>query len=326
MDSMRQNVWLDCDPGHDDAFALCLAAYHPHVKLLGISTVHGNQNIQKTTQNAVNFRHCIGKPDIDIYEGQPRPLLRPPVQCPEIHGESGLEGFQFPSPSRGASDGKAVLKMFEAIDNAEGGTTIVVTGCQTNVALLMTLFPEIKSKINKIVFMGGAIGLGNTGPVMEFNIQIDPEAAAIVLQSGVECWMVPLEVTHTALVTADIITKVEELSPQFCQMLKGLLLFFADTYRNVFGFSDPPLHDPCAVFCAVSPEDFVWEMTRVDVETSGVLTAGQTVVDRFNFGKKSSNVHLCTSMDVEKFWGIMFEALRAADAASPLNETKNKNS
>jgi inosine-uridine nucleoside N-ribohydrolase len=141
----------------------------------------------------------------------------------------------------------------------------VATGCLTNFALLLSVFPEIKQKIEKIVLLGGAVGIGNISPCAEFNILIDPEAAKIVFDSGVEIVMVPIEVTHTALVTPSVISRVKALDSPFGQLCVDLLNFFGETYKRVFYFDFPPLHDPLAVAYVIEPSLFVTRHLRVDI-------------------------------------------------------------
>ncbi len=214
------------------------------------------------------------------------------------------------------------------------------TGALTNAALLVSVFPELVPLLS-IVFMGGAMGAGNTGPVAEFNIQTDPEAASIVMDCGAEVLMVPLEVTHTALVTPAVLARIRsgggsaaaesdatalapaappsEAASRFRRIICELLLFFAASYKRVFSFDSPPLHDPCAVAAALRPELFTLRRMRVDVETVSPLSAGQTVCDVWGHSALPPNVVVATAMDVPAFWALMQAALDAADARSPLN-------
>lgn len=218
----RVPIWLDCDPGHDDAMALLLAGYSPRLRLLGVSTVHGNQSVDKTTHNALRWMHACGLAYVPVVAGASRPLLRPPIHCPDIHGESGLDSFgatavewpPLPSDRRPVAS-KAVSYTYHCVHNHRASTgekaTLVATGALTNVALLLSVYPEIRDDLECIVVMGGSTGRGNTGAVAEFNLQIDPEAAAIVFNSAahkVPLVMVPLDVTHTALVTHDVLMAV----------------------------------------------------------------------------------------------------------------------
>mmetsp|Transcript_39642 Transcript_39642/g.113047 ORF Transcript_39642/g.113047 Transcript_39642/m.113047 type:complete len:169 (-) Transcript_39642:93-599(-) len=167
--------------------------------------------------------------------------------------------------------------------------------------------------------MGGAMGLGNTGPVMEWNIQIDPEAAHIVFESGLDVWMVPLEVTHKALLTQEHLQTIKQMGGPFSSCCVSLLTFFSSTYSRVFAFDQPPLHDPCAMWCAISKgKGFTHKKIRVDIEMASSLTAGQTVCDFFNLTHKTPNVQVCTDMDLQEFWRVMLEAVRRAAERSPL--------
>ena len=204
---------------------------------------------------------------------------------------------------------------------------LVATGALTNVALLFSVYPELAGAV-EVVLMGGALGKGNTGPVAEFNIQCDPEAARIVFESGANLTMVPLEVTHTALVTPEVRERLlgnpatSGRSPsRFRRLVDELMRFFADTYKEVFDFEDPPLHDPCAVAYAVAPEMFETRDLRVDVECGSELCAGQTVVDWWRQSpEKPINCRVCVKMDVGKFWDAMCEAVDNANVACPLRD------
>lgn len=262
--------------------------------------------------------------------GQGKALMRPPLHCPQIHGESGLDGPYggpvLPPATHSALPGKAVIVMADAIRErflqGDGNVKVqlVATGALTNIALLIILFPEIVDMI-EIVLMGGALGVGNTGPVVEFNIQTDPEAAHVVFESGAPLTMVPLEVTHTALATPEVLARINNPPDHpFLELIIELLMFFAETYKRVFRFEHPPLHDPCAVAYVIAPELFKVEHVRVDVETCSPLSAGQTVVDVWGSSGKAPNANVCMEMEVDKFWDLMVDAIHAAALASPLRE------
>lgn len=256
----------------------------------------------------------------EVYPGAAKPLSRPRRNCPEIHGASGLDGPDIPHAPRNPNDEKAVIAMARAIKTSGTETQsvyLVATGALTNVALLLSLFPELVPFV-KVVIMGGAMGKGNTNPVAEFNIQCDPEAAHIVFESGADVTMVPLEVTHTALVTPEVRAALMGTGSRFCRLVDELLQFFADTYRDVFQFDDPPLHDPCAVFYVLQPDLFNSKLLRVDVETSSPLSAGQTICDVWHQSNKPPNVRVCTEMNVPRFWEEMVAAVRRADSVCPL--------
>lgn len=317
---VRRPVWLDCDPGHDDAFALLLAGHHASLELLGVSTVAGNQTLDNVTRNALRVLHCGGLGAVRVAKGAAKPLLGPPKTCPEIHGESGLDGPEVPCATREPEAAAAITVMAEAIKGAakQGERVVLVcTGALTNAALLLAVYPELVEVV-EVVFMGGALGQGNTGPVQEFNIMIDPHAAQMVLQAGCPVTMVPLEVTHTVLVTPGVLDRVGTASP-FRQLMSSLLTFFAESYSKVFGFRDPPLHDPVAVAYVVAPHLFQTRRLRVDVECASPLSFGQTVCDVWAQSGNAPNCTVATAVDVEGFWDLQHAAIAAADAASPMN-------
>ena len=231
--------------------------------------------------------------------------------------------------------------MFRAIEafhqRTQQRVTLVATGALTNVALLMTLYEDkgLYDYLEAVVIMGGAIGAGNTNPSAEFNMEVDPEAAAIVFDrcrgGANSCGalapslvMVPIEVTHTALVTRGVLDTLRSRMPgpsPFCAMAEALLAFFADTYRSVFEMPDPPLHDPCAIAYVIAPELFTTRHCHVAIETASALSSGQTVVDLLNIGRWSEaqkNCTVATHMDVGQFWELMVDALVAADAKGVL--------
>ena len=184
---------------------------------------------------------------------------------------------------------------------------------KTNVAILLTVYPELKDTI-EVIFMGGAYGLGNTGPVSEFNVQIDPEAAKVVFNSGAKVTMIPLEVTHTALATKEVVASIrQDGKSKLRNALCELLYFFKDSYKSYFGFDDPPLHDPCAVAYVIDPKLFEVEHIRVDVETGSELCAGQTVCDRHNLKGKERNAHVAYAMKVDAFWDLILKAIDRAE-------------
>ncbi|KAI1908465.1 Uridine nucleosidase 1 [Ophidiomyces ophidiicola] len=279
----RIPLWLDCDPGHDDAFAILLAAHHPHLHLLGITTVHGNSSQANTTINAGSILESIGRPDIPVYPGSEKPFCRKAVHAPDIHGCSGIDGTDLlPIPSIPAvRDINPILAMRNALLAQPKDTAwVVATGTLTNVALLFAAFPEVAEHVRGVSIMGGAIGggfssvpiskkpgdadrIGNITPYAEFNIYADPEAARSVLTSPIvapKTTLVTLDLTHQVLATQKIQSLIlatesgDGSEPSVLRrMLHALLLFFANTYQTVFGLdTGPPLHDPVSVAVLLS--------------------------------------------------------------------------
>ncbi|TVY47688.1 Uridine nucleosidase [Lachnellula occidentalis] len=274
-------IWLDCDPGHDDAFAILLSVHHPHLNLLGISTVHGNSSLPHTTRNALSLLTAMGTPNIPVYSGASESLTRPAVHAPAIHGESGLDGTSLlPIPLAQPMDEPAVQAMARALLSTAPQTAwLVATGSLTNIALLFSSHPELASHIKGLSIMGGAIGddftsapmgrvsgeeavrIGNWSAWAEFNVLVDPEAASQLFSNPVlskKTTLMPLDVTHLCLATPDVqnlllwgkdgVRNGNEGKTILRRMLTDLLLFFAKTYAEVFGITaGPPLHDPLAV-------------------------------------------------------------------------------
>lgn len=306
---MTHKIILDCDPGHDDAIAILLAAHHPDIELLAITTVAGNQSIEKTTLNALKVCSLAGIRDVPVAMGMERPLVRPAKHAPDIHGESGLDGPHMPEPDIELAPQHAVELLIELLLNSDGDITLVPTGPLTNIAAAMRRAPAILPKIAAISLMGGAIGLGNVTPAAEFNIHTDPEAAAIVFSCGRPITMCPLEVTHQALATEEILACLREVQRPIATFAADLLDFFAGRYRDVFGFPAAPVHDPCAVAAVVDPAILHAHDMRVEIETTGEWTAGRTVCDVYDTQGKAPNARVGYALEVERFWDMVVSTI-----------------
>ncbi|KAJ2857628.1 Uridine nucleosidase 1 [Coemansia erecta] len=323
--SSKIPMWLDCDVGHDDAMALILAAYHPSIKLLGVSSVSGNSSIENTTANAIRVIQAAGIKGIKVYRGAAKPLIKNIVQASDIHGVSGLDGTDLlPIPDYNAyldKDTNAVNAMRQAIMISDVPVSIAAVGPLTNIALLVSVYPEVIPRIKTLSIMGGSMGVGNVTAAAEFNIFCDPEAAHIVIHSGIEhIALVPLDVTHTVVASKDIIARInkEVPVPMFAQLISELLLFFSSMYANVFGILDgPPLHDPIAVAYLFMRDAFTEKKIRVDVDCTNGHGSGRTFCDIFGKTKLPSNCWLTTSVDIDRFWDQMLDALIAASKQSP---------
>ncbi|MBO0781693.1 MAG: nucleoside hydrolase [Ktedonobacteraceae bacterium] len=310
---MKQKIILDCDPGHDDAIALLLAARHPALELLAVTTVAGNQSLEKTTRNALKVCALAGIRDIPVARGMERPLVRPPRYAADIHGESGLDGPQIPETDLEPVTQHAVDLLIDLLLASDGDIVLVPTGPLTNIAAAIRREPAIVSKIQAISLMGGAMGLGNTTPGAEFNIWCDPEAAAIVFGCGRPITMVPLEVTHQALATGEIIERLRASGRRVAGIVADLLLFFAATYRDVFGFDAPPVHDPCAVAAVIDPTIVEARPMRVEIEMASEWCDGRTVCDVYNTGKREPNARVGYGLDNARFWDLVLETIISYD-------------
>src|SRR5438067_5882917 len=250
---MKHKIILDCDPGHDDAIAILLAAHHPDIDLLAITTVAGNQSLDKTTLNALKVCSLANIRDVPVARGMDRPLVRPARDAANIHGASGMDGPDVPEPDIEPVAQHGVDLLIDMLMNSDGDITIVPTGPLTNIATAIRRQPAILPRINAISLMGGAIGVGNRMPAAEFNLWADPDAGAIALDCCRAPTMSPLEVTHQALATGEVLDRLRAANRPVANFVVDLLTFFGDTYRNVFGFPAPPLHDPCAVAAVIEP-------------------------------------------------------------------------
>src|SRR5437588_3529688 len=306
---MKHKIILDCDPGHDDAIAILLAAHHPEIDLLAITTVAGNQSLEKTTHNALKVCALANIRDVPVARGMDRPLVRPARFAPEIHGESGMDGPDIPEPDIDPVPQHAVDLIVEKLLNSDGDITLVPTGPLTNIAAAMRHEPAILPKIKAISLMGGAIGVGNRMPAAEFNIWADPEAAAIVFDCGRPITMSPLEVTHQALATDEILDHLRAANRPVATFVADLLIFFGDSYRNVFGFPAPPVHDPCAVAAVIDPDIFCAHSIRVEIETRGEWTTGRTVCDVYGVSGKQPNARVGYALDVPRFWEMLISTI-----------------
>ncbi|GER82979.1 MAG: nucleoside hydrolase [Thermogemmatispora sp.] len=304
----KQKIILDCDPGHDDAIALLLAARHPGLELLAITTVAGNQTLEKTTRNALSVCTLAHIRDVPVARGMAQPLVREARYASDIHGESGLDGPALPQPEREAVPEHAVDLIIDLVRSTDD-VVLVATGPLTNVASAITREPAILSRLKGLYLMGGAIGLGNVSPAAEFNIYFDPEAAAIVFNSGCPITMIPLEVTHQALATPAILERLRALGRPVPSFVCQLLEFFGNTYRQVFGFTAPPVHDPCAVAALIDPTLVSQHSMYVAIETRGEYTLGRTVCDVYGVLGRRANACVGYGLDAPRFWELLIETL-----------------
>jgi inosine-uridine nucleoside N-ribohydrolase len=305
----RQRVVLDCDPGHDDAIAILLAAHAPNLKLEAITTVAGNQTVDKTSRNALRVCTVAGIRDVPIAAGMDRPLVREQHTAPAIHGESGLDGPTLPEPDIELAPIHAVDLLIDLLRASDGDLTIIATGPLTNLATAIRREPRIVPKIQRIVLMGGAIGLGNWTPAAEFNIYVDPEAAHVAFTCGRPVTMVPLEVTHQAQATPQIRERIRALETPVATMVDDMLGFFEDQYRKVFGFAGAPVHDPCAVAHVIDPTLLRTKPMHVAIELHGEHTVGRTVCDVHGILEKQPNAEVAQEIDVPRFWDLLIRTL-----------------
>ncbi len=304
-----RKIIMDCDPGHDDAIAIVLAAAQPELDILAITTVSGNAEIEKTTDNALKICDLVSLTDVIVSKGASEPLVRLRETAPGIHGDSGLDGPELPAPSRSWSEEHGADTIIRLVKESNEPVTILPTGPLTNVALALTKAPEIKENIEEIVLMGGGT-FGNWTPSAEFNIWADPEAARKVFESGIPTVVMGLDITHQALATKEVIEQVNQIDNRVANIVSELLVFFASTYKEMFDFDGAPVHDVLTVAYLVAPELFTMKDVNIAVETKGEFTAGTTLVDLHGVTGREVNAKFGVELDVDGFWKLMIEALR----------------
>ena len=322
-----QRIILDCDPGHDDAIALLLAARSPALRLEAVTTVAGNASVENTARNALRICALAGIVDVPVAAGMDRPLVRALHTAPSIHGATGLDGPALSEPNRPLASLHAVDLIVERAlaESEEGGLTIVATGPLTNVAMALRREPRIIPRLRGIVLMGGAIGLGNWTPAAEFNIFVDPEAAHVVFTAGCPVTMIGLDVTHQVLATPAVRERIRALGPPVASVVDELLGYFAGTYREVFGFEAPPLHDPCAVAAVIDPSLVRTQPMHVDIELRGEHTAGRTVCDVHGVTGQPANAQVAVGIEVERFWDLLIATLaRYGPSAAPARARRTR--
>ncbi len=346
-----QKVFLDCDPGIDDAFAIVFACGHPGLDLCGVATVAGNVSLARTTANALAVLEFAGRPEVPVAAGSARPLLRPPVAARQVHGESGLGGARLPGAQGGPADEHAIDLLIDTVSASPGEVALVATGPLTNIALAVRRHPRLVSQVADFVIMGGSATRGNVTPAAEFNIASDPEAAAMVFGAGWRVTMVGLDVTRQARATGAVRERMRGLGRLGRDLLlPGLGGYYGDKAAParpgpgdetaparpgpgdeaapaLLGPGDeatpgvaggaggsPPVHDVCALALVAEPGLFGCLPARVEVETAGQLTSGMTVTD-FRAAGEACNALVATTIDVAGFWDLVLATYARVPAA-----------
>lgn len=310
-------VIIDCDPGHDDAMAILWALAYPEIQIKGVTTVAGNQTLDKVTNNAIKVLTKARRMDIPVARGASRPLIRNLTVGGEVvHGESGLEGPVLPECGFEPSELNAVELMIKIIEESKEKITLIPIGPLTNIASLFILRPDLKEKIERISLMGGGAYMGNWTPAAEYNIWADPEAAKIVFNSGLPIIMAGLDVTHKAYITREENENLRAQGNEISIFAAELIDYFSKYHYEVEGFPGCTMHDPTAIAALIYPEIFKSITCNVDVETQGELTVGMTVVDTMGykekiFGEKViKNTTVLLDVDREKYVELFFEAMK----------------
>ncbi|WP_323703167.1 nucleoside hydrolase [Mammaliicoccus sp. Dog046] len=308
----NRKIIMDCDPGHDDAIALIIAgAETSPLDIVAVTTVAGNQSVDKNTRNALNVLDIMQRGDIPVSTGADRPLIKESAFAESIHGETGLDGPQLPkNPKLKATGNHGVKVIVDEVLNSDEPITIVATGPLTNVAMALIQEPKIAENIQEIVIMGGGT-FGNWTPTAEFNIWVDGEAAKKVFNSGVPVVVFGLDVTHQLLGNDTIIERFNQINNPVSQFVVELLKFFKSTYKEQFDMDGGPIHDACTILYLLNPKIFTLQHTYIQIENQSPLTYGTMSVDLNHTYHQEPNAHFATAVDIELAWNTMEKALRS---------------
>ncbi|WP_370211075.1 nucleoside hydrolase [Roseovarius sp.] len=308
----REKIIIDTDPGQDDAVAILLALASPEeIDLLAITCVAGNVPLALTARNARMVCELAGRPDIPVFAGCDRPLGRALVTAEHVHGKTGLDGPDLPEPTVPLQDVHAVDHIIACLRDHDPGTvTLCPLGPLTNIATALQKAPDIVPRIRRIVLMGGAyFAVGNVTPAAEFNIHVDPQAADIVLQSGIDITMVPLDLTHKALVTESRNAAFRALGTPVGIAVAQMTEFFERYDRETYGSPGAPLHDPCVIAYLLRPDLFSGRHVIVEIETTSELTMGMSVADWWGVTARAPNALFLGDIDADGFFSLLTERL-----------------
>ena len=303
----KPKIILDCDPGHDDAIAILLAARH--TELLGVTTVNGNVGLELTTYNALITTQLLDV-DVPVYRGANAPLVAEPLHAPDIHGETGLGGPELPPLTRELAGDDAVSYLIDTVRQHDD-LWLVAVGPLTNVALALSLVPDLATNLKGISVMGGSSTFGNTTPAAEFNVLADPEAADIVFRSGANILMCGLDLTHQFDLRTEDLATIRAVDNRAAHFVADMIEFFGQTYaERFFGTFTAPLHDPCAVLALTHPDLITFEPRNVAVELRGEHTRGMTVVDERKVRSDlSKNVQVGKYIDRDGALAVLLETI-----------------
>ncbi len=308
---MSHPIIIDTDPGQDDAVAILLALASPELEILGITAVAGNVPLARTERNARKICELAGRPDVKVYAGAIRPMLRNLVTAEHVHGRTGLDGPDLPDPKMPLQEKYAVDFIIETLMQHPPGTITVCTlGPLTNIGLALVREPRIAPRIKRIVAMGGGFFEGgNVTPTAEFNIYVDPQAARLVFEAGIPITLIPLDCTHQALTTKARVQKFREMKNNTGPATAQLLDFFERFDEQKYGTDGGPLHDPCVIAWLLHPELFTSRDVNVSVECESELTMGMTVIDWWRVTERKPNATVCGGINADGFFDLLTKRL-----------------
>ncbi|MFC3629633.1 nucleoside hydrolase [Paracoccus angustae] len=308
---MARKIIIDTDPGQDDAVAILLALSSPELEVLGLTVVAGNVPLALTERNARKILELAGRPDIPVFAGCDQPLARRLVTAENVHGQTGLDGIELPDPAIALQPRHAVDFIIDTLRREPAGTvTLVPVGPLTNIAQAFRQAPDIVTRVQQIVLMGGAyFEVGNVTPAAEFNIYVDPEAAAAVFAAGAPLVVMPLDATHEALTSRDWIEGMRALPGRCGPAVASWTDFFERFDKEKYGSQGAPLHDPCTIAWLLRPDLFRGREINVEIETEGRFTTGMTVADWWRVTGRPANALFIRHVDRDGFFALLTERL-----------------
>lgn len=325
---MKKKVILDCDPGHDDAFAMMLAVQH--LDVLGITTIGGNCTLENVTRNAIKVLEVIGQADnIGVYPGHSGPLVMPLVTAPQFHGETGLDGPVLPEPTHAPQNKHAVDFIVDTVMSTDD-VTLIATGPLTNIAAAINREPRIVDRLREICIMGGSVTFGNWTPAAEFNIYVDPEAAYRVFNSGLHVKMTGINLTRQCCLTEKHIAAFREIGTKAANFAADLTEYFLKTCEDETQLTGATIHDACAAAWIINPDLIKSAPMHINIELKGELTRGMTVCDyrhlrgidpavdierkpQMGFRGEEPNAEAALELDFPGFVDLLYTTLRQYD-------------
>jgi purine nucleosidase len=308
---MTRKIIIDTDPGQDDAVAILLAAASPELEIMALVVVAGNVPLDYTRLNARKVLELAGRTDIPVYVGCDRPMRRKLVTAEHVHGKTGLDGPDLPAPTMAEQAQHGVDYLIDTLRAEPAGTiTLCPLGPLTNIARALLKAPDIAPRIAEIVLMGGAyFEVGNITPAAEFNIYVDPEAADVVLNSGVKITMIPLDVTHRALATPDRLAAIAAIGNNASRAVSAMLSFSERFDLVKYDWGGAPVHDPNVIAWLLRPDLYTGRQINVTVELGSELTLGMTVADYWQITSRPRNVFYVRDIAAQGFYDLLTERL-----------------
>ena len=309
---IKKKIIIDTDPGQDDAVALLLALASEELEILGITCVAGNVPLSLTSENARKILELTRYTEIPVFAGADRPIKRTLVTAEHVHGKTGIDGPVLEKPKIKLQSKEAIEFIIETIlSYPKDEITLCTLGPLTNIGLAFQREPRIKTLIKEIIMMGGGFFEGgNITPAAEFNIYVDPEAAAEVLVSGIPITMLPLDVTHKTLTSRSRIESFRKIGNKAGIATAEMLDFFERFDVEKYGSEGGPLHDPNVITYLLRPEFYEGKYVNVEIEVGSDLTRGMTVVDWWNVTTRKKNVYYIDRVKDEEFFNFLIERIK----------------